>query len=145
MEHSDLLKWIGAVAAGFIAVALIIAMFLGIGAAFKAFDRYQARQDALNSVKVSNIEIRNQAQRVEIAKQKAEIRKQDAIGVREAQDEIAKTLTPLYVQYEMTEALRAIAASGKNNSVVFIPSGASGIPLVSTLDPTKVGTPDDEG
>ena len=111
-------------------------------AATKSFSRYQPRADANNRVKISQIEIRNQGQRIEIAKQKAEIRLQNAIGVREAQDEIAKTLTPLYVQFEMVEALKEIAHSGKNNSVVYLPSGANGIPLVSTVNPNEVGQPD---
>lgn len=124
-----------------IIVVLIVLSFGGC-AATKSFSRYQARQDANNRVKISEIEIRNQGQRIEIAKQKAEIRLQNAIGVREAQDEIAKTLTPLYVQFEMVEALKEIAHSGKNNSVVYLPSGANGIPLVSTVNPTEVGQPD---
>jgi len=118
----------------------VILLFGFIGLA-KSFGRYQARADAKNSVQISNIEIRNQAQRVQIAKQKAEIRRQDAIGIREAQDQIAKTLTPLYVQFEMTEALKAIATSGSNNSTVFIPAGAGGIPLGSTTDANKVTRP----
>jgi hypothetical protein len=110
---------------------LAVALIFGVLALGKTYSRYQKRADANNNVRVSEIEIRNQAQRVQIAKQKAEIRRQDAIGVREAQDEIAKTLTPLYVQFEMTEALKQIALSGQNNSTVFIPSGAAGIPLIS--------------
>lgn len=116
-----------AILGGVLAVVVLVAlMFL-----LPAYGRYQTRANANNNVKVSEIEIRNQAQRVQIAKQKADIRKQDAIGVREAQDEIAKTLTPLYVQFEMTEALKQIALSGSNNSTVFIPSGAGGVPLIS--------------
>ena len=115
---------------GVLALILTISLSFGLAAGCKGFNRYQKRADATNNVKVSAIEIRNQAQRVLIAKQKAAIRKQDAIGVREAQDEIAKTLTPLYVQFEMTEALKEIATSGQNNSTVFIPSGPSGIPLI---------------
>ena len=141
-ERTRVTDVVGMLVLGALAVLVVVGLFLALLFGVKAFDRYQQRQDAKNSVKISAIEIQNQAQRVLIAKQKAEIRKQDAIGVREAQDEIAKTLTPLYVQFEMTEALKQIAASGKNNSVVFIPSGANGIPLVSTLDPTKVGQPD---
>ena len=121
-------------------IASIVLIF-GVVALGKSFGRYQHRADAQNSVKVSAIEIQNQEQRVLIAKQKAEIRRQDAIGIREAQDQIAKTLTPLYVQFEMTEALKAIALSGQNNSVVYLPSGAGGIPLVSTTDPTRVTRP----
>jgi regulator of protease activity HflC (stomatin/prohibitin superfamily) len=115
---------------------------MGAIAGFQAFGRYQNIQDAKNKaqaniiaannqVEVSNIEIQNQAQRVQIAKQQAEIRLQDAIGVREAQDEIAKTLTPIYVQYEMTQALERIAESGKNNTVVYVPSGQGGIPTIT--------------
>jgi hypothetical protein len=107
------------------------------------YHRYQKRADAQNQVKVSAIQIRNQEQRVKIAKQHAEIRYQNSIGIRESQDEIAKTLTPLYVQFEMTQALQAIATSGKNNSVIYIPtSPTSGLPVVPTSNTTpKVATP----
>jgi hypothetical protein len=118
--------------------AILMLIILGIG----SYSRWNARQEAHNSVKVSTIEIQNQAQRVQIAKQQADIRVQDAVGVRGAQDEIAKTLTPLYVQYEMVQALQAIATSGKNNSIVYVPAGANGIPLVSTVNPSQVGSPD---
>lgn len=128
---------------GVISFILLVAIIFGGLAGVKTFSRSQARKDAQNSVKISAIEIQNQKQRVEISKQKAEIRLQDAIGVREAQDEIAKTLTPLYVQFEMVDAMRQIAASGRNSSVVFLPSGANGIPLVyDTAGATKVGPPE---
>lgn len=130
------------VMAGVFVVCLCFAAMFGLYSVGKNVGRSQARADARNSVKISEIEIQNQAQRVEIAKQKAEIRFQDAVGIREAQEEIAKTLTPLYVQFEMVDALKAIAASGSNNSVVYIPSGANGIPIVSTLDPQHVGDAD---
>ena len=125
-----------------VGLVLVVVLFFGLLAMGKSFSRYQARADANNHVKVSNIEIRNQEQRVQIAQQKAQIRLQNAIGIRKSQDEIAKTLTPLYVQFEMVQALQAIASSGKNNTVVYIPSGANGIPLVSTTSPTEVKNPD---
>lgn len=131
------------IAEGIVAVLVVVVLLLllvfGLWAGIKGFGRSQARADADNRVKISQIEIRNQAQRVEIAKQKAEIRQQDAIGVREAQDEIAKTLTPLYVQFEMVEALKAIATSGSNNSVVYIPVGPNGIPIIDDVSVGKVG------
>jgi len=124
------------------ALVLLFVACLGIYSITKGIGRTQARADATNRVKISTIEIQNQTQRVLIAKQQAEIRLQDAIGVRGAQDEIAKTLTPLYVQFEMVDALKAIAASGRNNSVVYLPSGANGVPLVyDTANATKVGVP----
>lgn len=86
---------------------------------------------AKNQIQLTNIQVKNQAQRVRIAQQQAQIRLENAKGVREAQDEISKTLTPLYVQLEMMDALKGIAKSGKNSSVVYVPSGSNGIPLVS--------------
>lgn len=126
----------------FVAVLLIFLFILAIIFGIGSYSRWNARQEAHNSVKVSTIEIQNQSQRVLIAKQQADIRVQDAVGVRGAQDEIAKTLTPLYVQYEMVQALQAIALSGRNNSIVYVPSGANGIPLVSTTNPSQVTSPD---
>lgn len=124
-------------------IVIVIAMVTTV--IFGVIGRWQDRQEAQNRVTISQTEIQNQAQRVEIAKQQAEVRVQDAIGVREAQDEIAKTLTPLYVQFEMVDALRQIAQSGRNNSVVYIPAGANGIPLVSNVTEGQVGQPDQDG
>jgi len=139
--ESGINPWKAGVAA-VVGLVVVVTLLFGVTAAVKSFNRYQQRADANNRVKVSNIEIKNQAQRVQIAKQHAQIRFQNSIGIREAQDEIAKTLTPLYVQFEMVEALKAIATSGSNNSIVYIPSGANGIPLVSTTSPTEVKNPD---
>lgn len=140
---SDTPRVVGLITAGVTAaIVLSIVLILGIFSASKTVSRYQARADANNRVKVSAIEIRNQEQRIQVARQRAEIRHEDARGVREAQDEIAATLTPLYVQFEMVEALKAIAQSGQNNTVVYIPSGANGIPLVSTVNGSQVGQPD---
>lgn len=121
--------------AGFIvgALSLIVGICFALVFLVGVVSRYQSRADAQNSVKVSQIEIRNQAQRVQIAKQKAEIRLQESIGLRKAQDEIAKTLTPLYVAFEMTQALQQIATSGKNNSIIYLPTNpANGLPIVPT-------------
>lgn len=131
---------------------IVVLFFLACAAGIGAFSRYQGRhnrnqdrsqalKDANNKVKVSGIEIKNQSQRVQVAKQQAEIRLQNAIGIKAAQDEIAKTLTPLYVQFEMTQALQEIAKSGRNSSVIYIPSGAAGVPLIANADPTQVTKP----
>lgn len=109
----------------------VLALFVAILFLGPAYGRYQKRANANNNVKVSKIQIRNQEQRVKIAQQQAQIRLQNAIGVRKAQDEISRTLTPLYVQFEMVDALKTIATTGSNNSVVYIPVGANGIPLIS--------------
>lgn len=125
-----------------IGLGLLIAIIMGCMFGFKAYGRYQARADAQNvvttsriaannKVKLNEIEISQQEQRVKIEKQTAQIRYEKAKGIRESQDEIAKTLTPLYVQFEMTEALKEIALSGKNSSVIYIPTGADGLPVTA--------------
>jgi hypothetical protein len=130
------------VAAFFGAIALLL-LLIGLAIwGFNAFGRSQATADANNQAHINiinannevqrtQIQISNQNQQIKVHQQQADIRKADAVGVRAAQDEIAKTLTPLYVQWEMTQALVQIAQSGKNSSVIYIPSGAGGVPLVS--------------
>lgn len=130
--------WIGTSSA-----ALVLAIFLIVGGASgcKSWNRYQKRADANNNVKVTAIQIRNQEQRVKIAKQHAQIRYQNSIGIREAQDEIAKTLTPLYVAFEMTQALQQIATSGQNNSVIYLPTNpVTGLPIVPVTNAIQPGT-----
>lgn len=124
-------KWVALVFGALAALLFVVVLMIW---GMKGFGRNQARADARNKVAISKIEIDNQAQRIQVAKQKAEIRLQEAVGIREAQTEIAKTLTPLYVQFEMVDALKQIALSGNNSSVVYIPSGANGIPLVSNVN-----------
>jgi hypothetical protein len=126
---------------GLLVLAALVAAVVGGSFGCKAYSRYQKRADAHNQVKVTAIQIQNQEQRVQIAKQTAQIRFQTAVGIKRAQDEIQKTLTPLYVQFEMVDALKTIATSGKNNSVVYIPAGANGIPLVSTTNGNQVLNP----
>lgn len=125
-----------------LSLVLLIVILIGSWTGIKAFNRHQRVADANNDVKTTQIRANNQtklneiriaqqAQLVKVAQQKAQIRFENSKGVRHAQDEIAKTLTPLYVQFEMVEALKDIAKSGKNNTVVYLPSGDAGIPLVS--------------
>lgn len=125
---------------GIAAFVLAIVLLFGMIAGFKSFSRYQKRADANNNVKVTAIQIRNQQQRVKIAKQKAQIRVQNAIGIRAAQDHIAATLTPAYLQWEAIQAQLAMANS-KNTTFVYIPSGANGVPLVATTPGLQVAKP----
>jgi uncharacterized membrane protein YhiD involved in acid resistance len=130
---------IGMLGAAVFAIVIGLALILGLWAAFAAFGRYQTRANANNRVKVSAIEIRNQAQRVKVTEQQADIRYRQAVGIRRSQDEIARTLTPLYVAFEMTQALQHIATSGQNNSIIYLPTNPStGLPIVPTSNlPTK--------
>lgn len=113
---------------GALALVLVIGLLAIPLFGIKAFNRYQKRADAENNVKVTAIQIKNQQQRVEIAKQKAQIRLEEAIGIRKAQDEINDTLTPFYLTHEYIQALRESKAS-----TVYIPTDPrTGLPVVTT-------------
>jgi uncharacterized membrane-anchored protein YhcB (DUF1043 family) len=127
----------GIIATWVLGIALVLGLIFGLAFGCPAYNRMQKRANANNNVKVTSIMIRNQQQRVKIAQQSAQIRIANAIGVRKAQDHIAKTLTPLYVQWEAIQAELAMANS-KNNSMVYIPVGANGVPLVSTTNQPQV-------
>lgn len=133
--------WVGVVLGS---LALVILLIVGMIAGFSTFGRYQRLANVRNEVKAAQLKAHNQVlltniaigttqQKVKIAQQEAAIRLQQAIGVREAQDEISKTLTPLYVQFEMIDALKQIALSGRNSSVIYIPTGPNGLPVVSPV------------
>lgn len=113
-----------------VSLVIFIALAIGGAAGCKSYSRYQKRADAQNAVKVTHIKI-SQAQQqarinnAEIAATKAEANKRfwEATGIRRAQDEISRTLTPLYVQHEAVQKLPQAKA-------IYVPSGASGIPQV---------------
>lgn len=126
----------------------IIAIWLAVS----ALGRWNSLQHATNEAHIARVSAGNQAQvnqlliassdqQILIHQKQAQIRLADAVGIRAAQDEISKTLTPLYVQFEMVDALKAMAESGKNNTVVYIPTGANGIPLIANANPTQVTAP----
>lgn len=126
-------------------VAGIALLFGALGPGCAAYNRYQTRQDAANEVKVTHthIEVANEEAKVqtaEIAATKAAARKryQESIGLKRAQDEIRKTLTPLYVQHEYVQALEDVAHS-PSNTIEFIPVGPNGIPIVETAGSEGAG------
>lgn len=132
----------------FLSLTLLIGFIIGTMWGFKAFNRSQrvadannrvttSQIDANNQVEINRIRISQQEQRVKIAEQEAEVRLREAQGVRAAQDEIAKTLTSQYIQYEMVKSLEKIGKSGKNNSVIYIPVGPDGLPVVANSLPGK--------
>jgi hypothetical protein len=121
--------------------AAVIVLLLGSGLfGCPSYMRYQARQDAANEVVVSNVQIQNQAQHVEIEKKKAEVRVAEANGIAESQRIIASSLTDSYLQYLAIKAQEAMA-TGPNHTEIYIPSGYNGIPLVKTLDSPTAETP----
>lgn len=127
------------------AVIVFLVLLLVLLSGFKAWHRYQKRADANNNVKVTNINIRKAQQEARIVRAqnatvqaKAEQRFIESVGIRRAQDEISKTLTPLYIQHEAIQAQERTAQSGKNNTIIYSPAGPNGVPLVQT-PPTSTG------
>lgn len=125
--------------AGVVGLVLVVGLFVGGCAGVKSFSRSQQRADANNQVKITHIKIRQAQQQADIVNAEikstvaeANKRFQEAVGIRRAQDEISKTLTPLYIQHEAIQAEEQIAQSGRNATFVYVPSGEQGVPLVKT-------------
>lgn len=120
---------------GIIVIGLVA--LIGLISGFKVWHRAQLRADANNRVRVTTIQIRNAQQQARVVhaqnaavQAKAEQRFIEAVGIRKAQDEVAKTLTPLYVQFEAVQAQLAMAKS-QNHSIIYVPSGTNGTPVIT--------------
>lgn len=118
-------------------ILIVVALFVGLIAGYNTFNRYQKRADANNNVKVTAINIRNAQQQAKVVhaqnatiQAKADQRKIEAVGLRNAQNEVAKTLTPLYVQFEAVQAQLAMAHS-KNHTIIYVPSTTNGTPVIT--------------
>ncbi len=88
-------------------------------------------QAVSNKLAVSQ-DLETRATQVEIARKDAERRVVEAEGIARATQIIQQRLTPLYVQHEAIEAQKALVGS-PNHSVIYIPVGPMGVPVVSTL------------
>lgn len=125
---------------------LLVALLVAGAGGCKSYNRYQSRADAHNAVSVTHILIQKAEQQADInrAQIKATIaeaqkRREEAKGIRDAQDTIQATLTDRYLQHEAIQAQKAVATSGKNNSLIYIPAGANGVPLVNDISSAKRG------
>jgi hypothetical protein len=117
-----------------VVAGLAIAMTIGgLAFGFPAFFRYQDRQEAGNRVAVTEIQIRNTNQLVEVEKKKAEVRVAEAHGIAESQRIIDTSLTTNYLTYLAIGAQKEMAHS-PNHTQIYIPVGNSGIPLVKNVD-----------
>jgi hypothetical protein len=148
----DIKRILKVIGVGLLALLLSIALLLAIVAGWKSFNRHQKLADANNRVKVTKIEIRNAQQQAKVVAAKdaivqaqADQRFIKATGIKKAQDEIAKTLTPLYVQFEAIEAQKNIATSGKNNTVIYVPAGTNGTPIIAQDAKGAAPTPTPQG
>lgn len=125
---------IAAVVGGLLCLALLVALIPGCA----AYNRWQKREDAHNKVQVVRIEIQKAEEEAKVnhaevkaTEAAAEKRVAEAVGIKEAQVEINKTLTPLYVQHEFVQAIEA-----GHVEVSMIPVGPNGLPLVGQTNVT---------
>lgn len=126
-----------------VSIVLIIALFIGGLSGCKAWERGQHRADARNHVQITRIEIQKANEQAKIVhaevratQAEREKRVVEAKGLAEAQKLIDYTLTPLYIQHEAIQAQERIATSGKNNTVIYVPAGTNGTPVI-----TQAGRP----
>lgn len=117
----------------FFAVVLVCGLCIGGCFGIPAFNRYQAREDAKNKVLVTEVEIRNTNQLVEVEKKKADVRIAEAHGIAESQRIIDTSLTSNYLTYLAIGAQKEMAHS-PNHTQIYIPVGNNGIPLVKNVD-----------
>lgn len=120
-----------------IVAALVIVCGPGGGIDYLAhalpdYVRAQRLANENNQTKINDIQIAQTAQLVKIQEQKAQIQIAQAKGIAAAQEIIQGTLTPAYLQYMAIEAEQAEVQS-QNHTIIYIPSGENGIPLVSTV------------
>lgn len=122
---------------GLIVGIITTIVLLGIGGILlfgtPAFFRYQSRLSASNEVQINEIRIKQQEQLIQVEKQKAQIRVEEAKGISEAQGIINASLTDKYLQHEAIQAQEKMAGS-PNHTQIYIPVGTNGIPLVKTVE-----------
>lgn len=114
----------------FLVIAMLIGSLFGLIAFSKNFHRSQRLADERNQIQVNEIQIQQTHQLVQVAKQKADIKVQEAYGIAESQKIINGTLTPQYLQHEAIQAQES-----QSNKIIYVPSGNQGIPLVQTTNP----------
>lgn len=137
----NLFGGISAFAALMLVILIVIVLgYQGCGQV-KDFNRHQKIKNAENNVKITSINISKAQQQARIVraqiattKARAEMKYQESIGIKRAQVEIARSLTPLYIQHEAIQAQEHGGASK-----IYIPTGANGIPLVNDVSTSDEG------
>lgn len=111
-----------------IIIVLIFSIIFGLWVTIKSVGRSQKRADANNQVTLNEIQIKQTNQLVEVQKQKAQVKIEEAKGIAESQRLINGTLTSQYLQHEAIQAQET-----QSNKIIYVPSGNQGIPLVNNV------------
>lgn len=78
---------------------IVVGGIAGLAYGIPAYGRYQTLLEEKNQIQVNEIRIAQQTQLIQVEKQKAEIRVQNALGIAESQKIINGSLTDRYLQY----------------------------------------------
>jgi hypothetical protein len=123
--------------AAVLTLVVVVGVCIGLSAGVRAYGRAEKRADANNDVTLTHIAISRARQQalitraqIEATQADADKRFAEAVGIRRAQNEISSTLTAHYLQYEAIQAQKAVATSGRNNTLIYVPSGPNGVPLI---------------
>lgn len=119
-----------------LAVIAVLVLVFALMFGWPVYARYQAREDANNTIYLNELEAKATQQKIANETQKAQIRVEEAKGISESQAIINKSLTGNYLQYLAIQAQEKMANS-QNHTQVYVPSGQNGIPLVFGADGSK--------
>jgi hypothetical protein len=126
-----------------IIVGLIVGSLFGLWAGYKAMERYQRVADNHNEIEVNRQRIQQTEQLVELEKQNAQIRIEEAHGIAESQRIIDESLTPYYLQYLAIQAQMEMSRQ-PNHSSIFLPISEGGLPFVYGLEDIDTPTIEQE-
>jgi hypothetical protein len=119
-----------------ICIGLFITFITGLMYGLPAYSRYQRLQNERNLTQVNDIKIAQTRQLVQVAEQTKQITIVNAEGIASSQKIINGTLTNQYLQYLAIDAQKA-EINSPSHTVIYVPSGNNGIPLVQTVNPQQ--------
>jgi uncharacterized protein YpmS len=144
VRNDERINWWKAGLLALVATVGLVVVLVALWGGVKAFSRYQHRADASNAARVTVTRAAQARNQIAVIQAEADQRYAESVGIRRAQDEVAKTLTALYIQHEAIQAQLKMAGS-PNHTVVWAPAGANGVPLVSTIDLQRLAEPPNSG
>lgn len=102
----------------------------------QSYGRWNRLQNEHNQTSINDIKIAQTKQLVQVAEQQKQITIVQAQGIASSQKIINDTLTNQYLQYLAISAQKD-EINSPNHTVIYVPSGDNGIPMVQTVNPQQ--------
>ncbi len=115
-------------------VLAFVIVIVGLMFGLPSYSRYQRLQNEHNQTTINDIKIAQTKQLIQVAEQTKQITIVNAQGIAAAQAIINGTLTNQYLQYLAIDAQKS-EINSPNHTIIYVPSGNNGIPLVQTTNP----------